>query len=270
MSAQDPKANNPKIEQAAASDQNIQKVHAILLREKPEPAEGYSPMPLFLLGFVSAMIFIVSVYFVHNRGGIGPNLKTGVSGLSFKEAALVYDERYDPAKAPGAGAVKAGAGEGGDVQRHQRRALEEGDAVCDDADNGRSGGADGGRVIDAEQHAHFADEGAGLDDGRDLDAVALDHEAAFFEDVELAAGFAFFDEGVARCELAAGLAGDEGEDRRHAQWFSPDSVDMRRPKMPGCSCGLPFCASTRSAEVASSRWLSSIATRRATSGWRSR
>ncbi|ATC62870.1 cytochrome C [Nibricoccus aquaticus] len=106
MSAQDPKANNPKIEQAAASDQNIQKVHAILLREKPEPAEGYSPMPLFLLGFVSAMIFIVSVYFVHNRGGIGPSLKSGVSGLTFKEAALVYDERYDPATAPGAGAVK--------------------------------------------------------------------------------------------------------------------------------------------------------------------
>jgi mono/diheme cytochrome c family protein len=106
MSAQDPKANNPKMEQAAASDQNIQKVHAILLREKPEPAEGYSPMPLFLLGFVSAMIFIVAVYFVHNRGGIGPSLNSGVSGLSFKEAALVYDERYDPATAPGAGAAK--------------------------------------------------------------------------------------------------------------------------------------------------------------------
>jgi mono/diheme cytochrome c family protein len=100
MSAADPKNNNPKIEQAAASDQNIQRVHAILLREKPEPAEGYSPMPLFLLGFVSAMIFIVSVYFVHNRGGIGP-------AFSFKEAALVYDERYDPATAPGAGAAKA-------------------------------------------------------------------------------------------------------------------------------------------------------------------
>lgn len=109
MSAQDSKANNPKIEQAGASDQNIQKVHAILLREKPEPAEGYSPMPLFLLGFVSAMIFIVSVYVVHNRGGIGPGFDRteGVkTGLSFKEAALVYDERYDPAKAPGAGAVK--------------------------------------------------------------------------------------------------------------------------------------------------------------------
>ena len=102
MNQHDPKANNPRIEQAAASDQNIQKVHAILLREKPEPAEGYSPMPLFLLGFISAAIFITAVYIVHNRGGIGP----GEPYLSFKDAALVYDERYDPAKAPGAGAAK--------------------------------------------------------------------------------------------------------------------------------------------------------------------
>jgi mono/diheme cytochrome c family protein len=102
MSAADPKKNNPKIEQAAASDQNIQEVHAVLLREKPEPAEGYSPMPLFLLGFISAVILIVGIYFVHNRGGIGPVAPY----LSFKDAALVYDERYDPATAPGAGAAK--------------------------------------------------------------------------------------------------------------------------------------------------------------------
>jgi mono/diheme cytochrome c family protein len=99
MSAPDQRPNNPQIEQAGASDQNIQEVHAILLREKPEPAEGYSPMPLFLLGFISAMIFIVSVYFVHNRGGLGPN-------FSFKEAALVYDERYLPT-AGGAAVPKA-------------------------------------------------------------------------------------------------------------------------------------------------------------------
>jgi mono/diheme cytochrome c family protein len=99
MSAQDPKKPNPKIEQAGASDQNIQRVHATLLREKAEPSEGYSPMPLFVLGFVSAMIFFVAVYFVHHRGGIGPD-------FSFKQAALVYDERYDPATAPGAGAAK--------------------------------------------------------------------------------------------------------------------------------------------------------------------
>ncbi len=102
MSAKDPNGTRPQMEQAAASDQNIQKVHAILLREKPEPAEGYSPMPLFLLGFVSAMILIVGIYFVHNRGGIGPV----EPHLSFTEAALVYDERYDPAKVVGAATTK--------------------------------------------------------------------------------------------------------------------------------------------------------------------
>jgi Cytochrome c, mono- and diheme variants len=99
MSAQDPQPKKHTLEQAAASDEKIQQVHAILLREKPEPAEGYSPMPLFVLGFIAAVIFVVSVYFVHNRGGLGPN-------FSFREAALVYDERYDPATAPGAGAAK--------------------------------------------------------------------------------------------------------------------------------------------------------------------
>ncbi|MBC8008828.1 MAG: c-type cytochrome, partial [Burkholderiales bacterium] len=37
-------------------------------------------MPLFLLGFISAMIFVCSVYVVHYRGDFDP---------------LVYDERYD-------------------------------------------------------------------------------------------------------------------------------------------------------------------------------
>jgi len=75
---------NPQIEQAAASDQSIQKVHAILLREKPEPKEGYTPMPLFILGFVTVMIFVCTLYFVHNRGGF---------------SSMVQDERYDPAAA---------------------------------------------------------------------------------------------------------------------------------------------------------------------------
>lgn len=93
MSSETPKPTNAKVEQAGASDESIQQVHAILLREKSEPAEGYSPMPLFILGFVSAVIFIVSIYFVHNRAGFDP---------------LAYDERFDPskmAKTGGAGAA---------------------------------------------------------------------------------------------------------------------------------------------------------------------
>jgi mono/diheme cytochrome c family protein len=80
MSAADPKNNNPKIEQAGASDQNIQDLHAILMREKEEPKEGYSPMPLFVLGFVSAMIFIGAIYIVRYRGNFDP---------------LAYDERFE-------------------------------------------------------------------------------------------------------------------------------------------------------------------------------
>ncbi|MFT3869496.1 MAG: cytochrome c [Nibricoccus sp.] len=85
MSAPDPKGTNPQIEQAGASDESIQQVHSILLREKPEPTESKMPMPLFMLGFISAMVLTVAIYFVHNRGGFSP---------------MVYDERFDPATAP--------------------------------------------------------------------------------------------------------------------------------------------------------------------------
>lgn len=87
MSSQSqPPKNSHRMEQAGASDESIQQVHSILMREKPEPSEGFTPMPLFLLGFVSAMIFISAIYFVHYRGGFDP---------------LVYDERFDPATAAG-------------------------------------------------------------------------------------------------------------------------------------------------------------------------
>ncbi len=75
------------IEQAGASDESIQRVHAILIREKEEPKEGFTPMPLFLLGFISAMIFLGAVYFVHYRGDFDP---------------LVYDYRFDAAAAKAA------------------------------------------------------------------------------------------------------------------------------------------------------------------------
>ena len=97
MSSSDQKPSTPHIpapehqraEQAAVNDESIQRVHAILLREKDEPSEGFSPMPLFLLGFISAMILVCAIYVVHYRGDFDP---------------LVYDERYD------AEAAKAAAG----------------------------------------------------------------------------------------------------------------------------------------------------------------
>jgi mono/diheme cytochrome c family protein len=69
-----------------ASDESIQQVHAELVSKKPEPEEGFKLMPLFLLGFVSTMIFVTSVYIVHYRAGFSP---------------LVYDERFDPKSGAG-------------------------------------------------------------------------------------------------------------------------------------------------------------------------
>jgi mono/diheme cytochrome c family protein len=78
--------NNHFADQSGASDESLQKVHDKLLNEKPEPTEGFKTMPLFLLGFVSTMIFVTSIYVVHYRGGFSP---------------MVYDERYDPKSAAG-------------------------------------------------------------------------------------------------------------------------------------------------------------------------
>lgn len=71
------------------SDDSIQQVHSDLLNKKAEPSEGFSPMPLLILGFVSAMIFISAIYLVrsvHSPKGFDP---------------LVYDERFDASKATG-------------------------------------------------------------------------------------------------------------------------------------------------------------------------
>jgi mono/diheme cytochrome c family protein len=77
-----------RLDQAGASDEQIQQVHAILLREKPEPTEGYSPLPLLLLGVMSACILFSAIYLGRYSGGFDP---------------LVYDERILP------GMLEAGA-----------------------------------------------------------------------------------------------------------------------------------------------------------------
>lgn len=87
----DPRDFNLKAEAAGASDKSIQAVHDGLLHQQVEPKEGFALMPLFLLGLMSTMIFIVSIYFVHNRGGFDP---------------LVHDGRFDP-KTMGNSAVAA-------------------------------------------------------------------------------------------------------------------------------------------------------------------
>ena len=81
--------NDSRREASAASDHDIQVVHGKLLSDQAEPKEGYSLMPLFMLGFVSTMIFLVAIYFIHNRAGLDDGL-----GL----ATQIQDKRFNPEK----------------------------------------------------------------------------------------------------------------------------------------------------------------------------
>ncbi|WP_438479450.1 c-type cytochrome [Oleiharenicola lentus] len=56
---------NSRVEQSAASDDSIQQVHAQLQKTKPEKKDGYSMLPLVLLGLICTVVFFGSVYMVH-------------------------------------------------------------------------------------------------------------------------------------------------------------------------------------------------------------
>lgn len=78
-----------RLDQAGASDEQLQRIHAILLREKPEPTEGFSPLPLMLLGLMSALILFSAIYLGRYSGGFDP---------------MVYDERILPGMLEGGAA----------------------------------------------------------------------------------------------------------------------------------------------------------------------
>lgn len=79
--------NDSRREASAASDHDIQMVHGQMIAKQEEPKQGYSMMPLFMLGFVSTMIFLVAIYFIHNRAGLDQGL-----GL----ATIIQDKRFNP------------------------------------------------------------------------------------------------------------------------------------------------------------------------------
>ncbi len=57
------------LEKAAMQDEHMQDVHAQLMREKEEPHEGFSPVPIFLMFVFAALCFWGGVYLVENSGG---------------------------------------------------------------------------------------------------------------------------------------------------------------------------------------------------------
>lgn len=53
-------------------DSDLQKVHSQLMREKEEPTENFSPMPLFLVAVFMVLAFWAGIYIVHYSGDFGP------------------------------------------------------------------------------------------------------------------------------------------------------------------------------------------------------
>lgn len=81
--------NDSRREMSGASDHDIQTVHGDIIAKQKEPKEGYQIMPLFMLAFVSTMVFVVAVYFIHNRAGLDEGL-----GL----ATTIQHKGYNPDK----------------------------------------------------------------------------------------------------------------------------------------------------------------------------
>ena len=57
--------SNFRLEQACASDDSIQQVHAQLQKQKPDKAHGYSFLPLGILGLMCSAVFFSSIYLAH-------------------------------------------------------------------------------------------------------------------------------------------------------------------------------------------------------------
>jgi len=86
-----PPDSNFRLEQACASDDSIQQVHAQLQKTKPEKTGGYPLLPLVILGLMCAAVFFGSIYLAHNSIRFDP---------------LVYNEHASREK-PGAAKVVA-------------------------------------------------------------------------------------------------------------------------------------------------------------------
>ncbi len=66
--APEKRQSTARLEQGAVSDASITSVHRQLLREKPEPTESFSPIPIALLFIFSGLIFVCGVYIARFSG----------------------------------------------------------------------------------------------------------------------------------------------------------------------------------------------------------
>ena len=77
-------------EQAALQDEQIQDIHARLLQEKEEPAEGFSFIPILVVFVFSAMCFWAGIYLLHYSGDFKSDVFTPDAG-DVPTPVVVYD-----------------------------------------------------------------------------------------------------------------------------------------------------------------------------------
>ena len=82
------------LEKGAMMDSRIQEVHAQLMREKEEPVEGFSPVPIFLLFIFGALVFWGGVYLAHNSG----DFRWDAYSPDFKGDTKAVVAEFDPIK----------------------------------------------------------------------------------------------------------------------------------------------------------------------------
>lgn len=150
-------------------------------------------------------------------GGLPPHIRPGHRSKQPLEkpvllAALRFLAEIDEDRA---GGVEAFAGQGGDVHGGERGRFQPADAVFDHPDLDRGQRRDRGRVIEAEDDAHFTHESPGLADARDLEAVAAHRQPARHQDIKLATGLASLDEVLAGREAALRPGVGEGQKIGH-------------------------------------------------------
>ena len=97
---------NFRLEQACASDDSIQQVHAALQKTKPEKIGGYPLLPLGILGLMCTAVFFGSIYLAHNSIRFDPLVFNEHANREKPGAMLGADTVILPALFP---AICAGA-----------------------------------------------------------------------------------------------------------------------------------------------------------------
>lgn len=92
----EPTSGNPgkeSLEKAAMQDEQMQDIHAQLIREKTEPSEGFTPIPVFLVFVIMVLGFWGGIYIVLYSGefradAFDPEFKASATAMVVPEISL--------------------------------------------------------------------------------------------------------------------------------------------------------------------------------------